>query len=115
MDDEPLNRWCGNSERLPICMEGSEKSLFDGWSLIHLMVGAVFTGCLLFIKAEWWVALILCFVFAVLWEVFENTKIGIYCQRIFTKEYNGDNIRNSVADVFCNMCGGALVVLYKFK
>ncbi len=53
--------------------------------------------------------------FAVLWEVVENTEVGIRCQRCISEEYNGDNLWNSVADIFCNMCGGALVVLYKLR
>jgi hypothetical protein len=87
-------------------------SLFDVWSLGHILTGIVTSIPVFFI--EWYYSYIITLTYALLWELFENSKIGVGMWRClgYTK-YDSDNFYNSMADIICNSIGFMFMFLIK--
>lgn len=88
----------------------SNEALFDKWSIGHVLTGMM-TSAFIFI-IPWWKALWISFSFSIVWELFENTDVGIFVvsKLCCTPKYTGDHLANSIADVFCNTLG--FVILF---
>ena len=98
---------CDRSEDPPD-YNSSAESIFDWWSFTHILWGMFFSLSMLFIPAILSFVLVLCL--AVLWELYENMP-NAYIPCCMERGYSGDNIYNSIADVFCNMIGYGIVYI----
>ena len=77
----------------------NSKSAFDLWTFVHYLYGVHFFAVG---RLNWRATL----VFALLWEVFENSKYGIDAWRwAGDNDYAGDTIINSVSDVTFTLIG----------
>tara|TARA_B100000579_G_C22254809_1_gene586568 strand:+ start:200 stop:523 length:324 start_codon:yes stop_codon:yes gene_type:complete len=103
-------RVCFNCHNNEVMLCGSSNALFDYWSFAHVLIGGI-TG--LIGLSIGWFGLLFSLGFAICWEIFENSRCGIWCcQRLFCDvDYKGDNIFNSLSDIICNMLGSTIVLL----
>lgn len=104
-------RWCSTYKTMPkhvfyfYCDEDSSNtSLFDWYSIMHMAFGMLYSIPLFFVDSVW-TAFGICLALSVGFEVVENTEIVRQCCRKTDKRYGGDNLWNSVADVFSCMLG----------
>ena len=99
----------------------SDYTWFDGHSISHVFWGILTSIPLFFV--EWYISMCITFSAAVGFELIENSALGVkmsnmklcyLCdQNAPDGEYKGDNIYNSLTDVFCNMLG--FVILFCVK
>ena len=99
-------------------LSSSELSVFDGHSFGHVFHG-VWTSIPVFF-VEWWIAFLICLFCAIIFEFVENSSFGLIiskwkicnvCSQGSDGPYKGDNLYNSIADVFCNLTGFLIMYL----
>lgn len=110
-------RWCNTYKTKPkyivrcSCVENtSATSLFDVWSIVHVIFGMVYSVPMFYAESPF-IGFIFCFVLAVAWECFENMECIRRCSKKVLTFYDGDNIWNSAADVVSCLFGFVLVLL----
>ena len=91
--------------------EGSQH-LLDWWSLSHVIHGVLFFGLLWLVARRLPVAwrFLLATLIECAWELFENSDavIARYREGTVSRDYAGDSVVNSLADILCMAAGFAL-------
>ena len=97
-----------------LSLTSSKTTIMDWWLFAHLFWGMVYSIPIFFIDDGW--SALICFSLAVLYEIIENTELGVYIAEIIccSPGYQGDNFWNSVMDVTFNMLGFCIMLIIKY-